>query len=205
MGAELDLTEELRNYIYPINFKTLSSLINENQLDLQKANELILPLILGGLIKKASQPGGTEMIFQLSLDALHKEQNDLRILWSDGGNLLRRSQYFSALLLGDLQTKIHGTINTMYHLKFNSLKILTALASLQVLKYMGNIIRRNQLSSQELSAFLQLNNKNVAEKLPSEFATILEQSKELAVIDKNGQVFWKSIRNNMQKVIAMFF
>ena len=205
MGAELDLTEELRNYIYPINLKELSLLIQEDQQALSKANELLIPLVLSGLIAKSSQSGGTEMIFLLAIDAVNKQQNDLRNIWVDDGNLLKRSQYNAALLLEGLQTNIYSTINTICQIKFNSLKILTALSTLQALKYLGEIIRKNQLTVHDLYFFLRAKQMKLADKLPTDFAKLLENSNEhrTGVIDES--VFWKNLRNGMQKAIAMFF
>ncbi|WP_210422447.1 OmpA family protein [Spirosoma sp. KCTC 42546] len=191
----LDLT---KGYLSDSVVSQISTMLGENQPNTQKALDGALPTMLGSLIQKASEPGGTSSIMDLVGEVMSPNRAAGDVITPIGGisgqlsNLLTNSHESSSLLtmgasiikslFGDKASTIASSLASYSGLKLSSAASLMNIAAPVLLSVLGKKLADDGTGISGLAGLLSSQSANVQSALPSGLGTLLGSIPGLGIL-----------------------
>ena len=185
----VNLLDLAKTYLSDGLLSQVSTMLGEKQVDTKKAFDGALPAILGGLIQKSSEPGGTSSIMDMVGNVMAPDRTagglitpvdgvsgNLGSILSDGlqsSRLLSMGSTIIRTLFGDNAGSIAGALSSYSGLKQSSSSTLMNIAGPLLLSVLSKKMATDNLGVSGVDSLLSSQSTHVSAAVPSGFSSLL--------------------------------
>ncbi|AMM51934.1 hypothetical protein TH61_13115 [Rufibacter sp. DG15C] len=169
-----DLLDTLRGYITPDLISRTSSQLGESEPATEKAFNGVLPTVLGGLVHRASEPGGIGSIFNLIRQSGDSALNNLTntVPGAPDGTLPAGNQFLSSIF-GNNQSGISNALSSYAGIKSTSVTAILSYIAPLVLGFLGKKTQEDRLDEAGFSSYLNSQKSSIMNALPAGIGSLL--------------------------------